>query len=61
MSDRKYALLLPYDPNNMLLSITLNRIRKYMRLKSVTADDFRATASTELNSLGYKSNGIIEA
>lgn len=56
--EKKYVFASPYNNESMLSRTTLNKMLKYLGLENVTAHDFRATASTELNSLGYNSDWI---
>lgn len=42
----------------MLSRTTLNKMLEYIGLSEVTSHDFRATASTDLNSLNYESDWI---
>ena len=56
--DQRYVFASPYKRDCMLSRTTLNKMLTYIGLSEVTAHDFRATASTELNGLGYKSDWI---
>jgi len=56
--DQKYVFSSPYKNDCMISRTTLNKMLTYIGLAEVTAHDFRATASTELNGLGYKSDWI---
>ena len=42
----------------MISRTTLNKMLGYIGLDNVTAHDFRATASTELNGLNYESDWV---
>ncbi|MEG2569368.1 MAG: site-specific integrase, partial [Acinetobacter sp.] len=57
-SDQRYVFSSPHRRDCMLSRTTLNKMLMYIGLSEVTAHDFRATASTELNGLGYKSDWI---
>lgn len=56
--DQIYVFPSPQKRNCMLSRTTLNRMLEYMGLSSVTAHDFRATASTLLNEHGYDEKWI---
>ena len=56
--DQRYVFASPYKRDCMISRTTLNKMLVYIGLSEVTAHDFRATASTELNGLGYKSDWI---
>lgn len=56
--DQKYVFSSPHKRDCMLSRATLNKMLEYIGLPDVTAHDFRATASTELNGLGYNSDWI---
>lgn len=47
-----------YKSSGMLNQMTLNRMLEYVGLSEVTAHDFRATASTALNEMGYDEKWI---
>jgi integrase len=47
-----------YKASGMLSQMTLNRMLEYIGLDEVTAHDFRATASTSLNEMGYDEKWI---
>lgn len=48
----------PYHPVNMMDKATLNRALKYMGFTDLTGHDFRATSSTALNEIGFKSDWV---
>ena len=56
--DQRYVFASPYKRDCMISRTTLNKMLVYIGLSEVTAHDFRSTASTELNGLGYKSDWI---
>lgn len=56
--DQTYVFSSPQKRNCMISRTTLNRMLEYMGLASVTAHDFRATASTALYEKGYEEDHI---
>ncbi|WP_296284634.1 integrase arm-type DNA-binding domain-containing protein [uncultured Acinetobacter sp.] len=56
--DQKYVFSSPQKRDCMLSRTTLNKMLEYIGLSEVTSHDFRATASTDLNSLNYESDWI---
>lgn len=56
--DQKYVFSSPQKRSCMLSPTTLNKLLQYIGLNDVTSHDFRATASTDLNSLNYDSDWI---
>ena len=56
--DQKYVFPSPQKRDCMISRTTLNKMLTYIGLNQVTAHDFRATASTELNGLGYNTDWI---
>lgn len=56
--DQTYVFSSPQKRNCMLSRTTLNRMLEYMGLASITAHDFRATASTSLYENGYEEDHI---
>ena len=56
--NKKYVFPAVYQSDGMLNQMTLNRMLKYIGLNTVSAHDFRATASTLLNEAGYEEKWI---
>lgn len=56
--DQKYVFSSPQKRDCMISRTTLNKMLGYIGLDNVTAHDFRATASTELNGLNYESDWV---
>lgn len=56
--DQKYVFASPYKRDCMLSRTAINKMLTYVGLSQITAHDFRATASTDLNGKGYKSDWI---
>ena len=56
--NKKYVFPAVFKSDGMLNQMTLNRMLENLGLKDVTAHDFRATASTLLNEMGYEEKWI---
>ena len=56
--NKKYVFPAVYKSDGMLNQMTLNRMLENLGLEDVTAHDFRATASTLLNEMGYEEKWI---
>lgn len=56
--NKKYVFPAVYKSDGMLNQMTLNRMLENLGLNDVTAHDFRATASTLLNEMGYEEKWI---
>lgn len=56
--NKKYVFPAVYKSDGMLNQMTLNRMLENLGLSDVSAHDFRATASTLLNEMGYEEKWI---
>lgn len=56
--NKKYVFPAVFKSDGMLNQMTLNRMLENLGLNDVSAHDFRATASTLLNELGYEEKWI---
>ena len=57
-SNKQFVFPAVYKNDGMLNQMTLNRMLDNLGLDDVSAHDFRATASTLLNELGYEEKWI---